>query len=152
MKLVVVCKLESQEKRHWQKRIKQLGMEEKIIFTNFVPDKDIPVFYSGAEVLLFPSIYEGFGLPVAEAMACGCPVITSNTSSLPEVGGKAAVYVNPLSIESIVKGLEKVLEDKNLQKKMIKEGLKQSRKFNWEKSAEQTIKIYQDLVRPSVLK
>lgn len=144
--LVVVCRLESKEKDAWMEQINEIGMESRIILTNFIPDADMPVFYSGAEVLLFPSLYEGFGLPIAEAMACGCPVITSNISSMPEVGGKAAMYVNPYKISSITGGLKKVLHNKSLQNRMVNKGLVQIKKFSWDESARKTLKLYKSII------
>lgn len=145
--LVVVCRLEPKEKKIWENEIKKLKMRNKIILTNFVPDEEMPLFYSGAQLLLFPSLYEGFGLPIAEAMACGCPVITSNVSSMPEVGGKAALYVDPKSIKSIANGIKIVLTDDKLKNRMIKSGLTQAKKFSWQKSAAKTIKIYKNLLK-----
>lgn len=146
LNLVVVCRLEPQEKADWMQKIQGLKLKGKIILTNFVPDAHMPVFYKGAECLLFPSLYEGFGLPVAEAMACGCPVITSNTSSLPEVGGEAVYYVDPYNESSIVDGISKLLNNKTLVQKLVKLGYKQAKLFNWKKSVDQTLRIYRKIL------
>ena len=96
-------------------------------------------------MFVFPSLYEGFGLPILEAMACGTCVITSNVSSMPEAGGRAAVYVNPLDELEISLAIEEVLKSGVLRKKMIRKGFKQVKKFDWVRSAERLIRIYQDL-------
>jgi len=106
-----------------------------IIRTGYVADEDLPAIYSGATVFVYPSFYEGFGMPPLEAMACGLPVITSNNSSLPEVVGDAGIMVNANDIRELTKSIEKVLNSPELQKEMIKKGLKQASKFSWEKSA-----------------
>jgi len=124
---------------------KKLKLGEKVRFIFSVPDEDLVAIYNLAEVFIYPSFYEGFGLPVIEAMACGCPVITSNLSSLPEVGGKAAFYVNPYSVKDIAGALEKVLRNKNLRKKMIREGRKQAKRFSWENSVKELLKIFKEV-------
>lgn len=123
----------------------QFQHPEKIIVTGFVPDEDLPHLYSQALCLVYPSFYEGFGLPVLEAMQCGIPVITSKVSSLPEVGGKAVFYIDPHNLNSIKESMLRIYHEENLRKKMIKEGFKQSTKFSWQKSAEKLNKLYQVL-------
>lgn len=145
--LVVVCKLIPQEEKGWREEIKALGLENKVVLTNFVDDEDMPAMYSGAEMLLFPSLYEGFGLPILESMACGTPVVTSNTSSMPEAGGEAAFYVDPYNVEDITKGIDVVLNDTTLRKKMIAKGFEQVKKFNWEKTANETLRVYEDVLK-----
>lgn len=144
--LVIICKLIPQEEKDWRQEIKNLGLEKKVILTNFVEDGDLPLFYQGAELLLFPSLYEGLGLPVLEAFACGCPVVTSNTSSLPEVGGEAAFYVEPQSTADIKRSITKILGDKILRESLIKEGFSQIKKFSWERGAKQTLKVYNEVL------
>lgn len=150
--LVVVCKLIEEEEKGWRVEIKKLGLDGKVVLTNFVEDEDMPGLYSGAKMLLFPSLYEGFGLPILEAMACGTPVVTSNISSMPEAGGNAAYYVNPYSVQEITQGVNKVLNDQKLRQKMIKEGLKQVKKFSWEKTAEETLKVYREVFKETAAK
>lgn len=123
-------------------KLSQFARENpNIILPGFVPDKDLPALYKNASCFVYPSFYEGFGMPVLEAMELGAPVICSETSSLPEVGGEAVIYVDPYSLKSIKEGLLEVLDEKKRQR-MIKAGLKQVKKFSWEKSAEKLIRLY----------
>ncbi|MGB9706964.1 MAG: glycosyltransferase family 4 protein, partial [Microgenomates group bacterium] len=117
------------------------GFNLFVIGQPYVVPQDLPALYSGALGLVYASLYEGFGLPILEAMACGCPVVTSNVSSMPEVAGEAAVLVDPLSVEDIRKGIEKMLKDKE---KLIKLGKKRCREFSWKKAAQQTLKVYEE--------
>lgn len=115
------------------------GVENNTIFLDYVKDEDLPNFYKGAEVFVLPSLYEGFGLPILEAMRYGCPVITSNVSSMPEAGGDAALYFDPADIEDIKGKIEKVLTDTALRQKMIEKGKEHYKKFTWEKAAKQVL-------------
>ena len=110
---------------------------------DWVAENDLPHYYSNASLLAYPSLYEGFGLPVLEAMACGCPVITSNTSSLPEVVGDAAIMVDPYDVDALAKAMREVLTNAGLRKTMIERGLAQAKKFSWEKTAEETLEVYE---------
>lgn len=112
-----------------------------------ISQKELPLLYSGADLLVYTTLYEGFGLPILEAMASGTPVITSNVSSMPEVGGKAALYIDPEDVDQIKDKIKEVLHDKRLTQEMIKEGIKQASKFSWEKCAEQTINVYRKVLR-----
>jgi glycosyltransferase involved in cell wall biosynthesis len=118
-----------------------LGISQNILFIDYVPQAELPYLYSAAKSFLYPSLYEGFGLPVLEAMACGCPVITSKTSSLPEVGGNAVYYVDPYNIEDIANGILKLLKNEELRNKLIISGLKRVENFTWRKTAEQILKV-----------
>ncbi|NQV17426.1 MAG: glycosyltransferase family 4 protein [Armatimonadetes bacterium] len=113
-----------------------------IIITGYVSRSELSAFYSGAEVMVFPSLYEGFGLPPLEAMQCGCPVICSNTSSLPEICGKAAILIDPNVPEDLQIALQKVLTDDNIRSSMRHEGIKQAGKFSWEKCARETLEFF----------
>jgi len=126
---------------------KRLKNKHKIKFMNYVPASDLVYFYNGATLLCYPSIYEGFGHPVLEAMASGTPVLTSRVSSLPEVGGAAAYYIDPNSPEEISRGMEKIVDDQDYRKQMIKNGLIQVKKFSWEKSAKETYKLYEKVLK-----
>jgi len=108
----------------------------------FVPQEDLPAIYAGASLFVYPSLYEGFGVPILEAMSVGCPVVTSNVSSLPEVGGDAALYFDPLNIDDIASKIITALDSKGLKEK----SLAQSKKFSWEKTASNTLKVYEELV------
>lgn len=124
------------------KKVLSLNLQNDIIFTGFVSKEEKASLYKNADLFLFPSLYEGFGIPILEAMSLGTPVVCSNTSSMPEVGGNAAFYVNPLSVEDISAGILKVLSDSSLQKDMIDEGYRQIKKFSWDESAKKLEKLY----------
>lgn len=115
---------------------------DDIVFKGYVADEDLPAFYNGADVFVYPSFYEGFGMPVLEAMQCGTPVITSNISSLPEVGGGACLYIDPNSQNDLEKKLIQVISDSELQKKLSQKGKERAAHFSWKKCAEQTLRAY----------
>ena len=117
----------------------------RVIQTGFVPQFDLPALYSAADAIIFPSFYEGFGLPVLEAMACGCPVITANNSSLPEVGGDAAEYCDANDVDSIANAMRRVLSDESLREQMRQRGFAQAAKFSWKKAAEETAAVYRSV-------
>jgi len=124
---------------------KKLGIEERVKFLGRVKDEDLPPLYCGALAFTYPSLYEGFGLPILEAMACNCPVISSNSSSLPEVAGDGAIYADPLSVEQILEAMLKIAENDSLRDNLIEKGSKQAEKFSWEKCAEETLEIFNNL-------
>lgn len=111
-----------------------------------IPDKDLPALYSGADFFVYPSLYEGFGLPVLEAMACGCPVITSNVSSLPEVAGDATLLVDPNSVEEIAGAIRNLSTHPLLRAELRERGLKQAAKFSWKKAASEYARIFRKAV------
>lgn len=117
-----------------------------VTLLGFVPDKDLVALYNLATVYCQPSFYEGFGLPVLEAMACGTPVVTSKKASLPEIAGKAAVFIDPYDINDITNGLIVAIDDGDLREDLIARGLKQAKKFSWEKVANETYKVYQEII------
>ena len=123
------------------KKIENVGMQDSIKLLGYVDDADLPALYNGAVLLTLPALYEGFGLPPLEAMACGIPTVVSNLSSLPEVAGDAGVLVDPKSADSIAEGLLKVLMDKNLQQDLSRKGLEQAKKFSWEDTAKKTLAV-----------
>jgi glycosyltransferase involved in cell wall biosynthesis len=110
-------------------------------YLGYVSDFELMEIYSKAVLFVYPSFYEGFGIPPLEAMACGCPCVVSNAASLPEVCGDAAYYVNPYDVEDIARGIEKVLTDENLRQDLIKKGFENIKRFSWEKSARKIIEI-----------
>ena len=125
--------------------IRELGLEERVVTPGYVADEDLPPLYGAAEVFIFPSLYEGFGLPVIEAMACGCPVITSNVSSMPEIAGDAALLVDPVNVEQIAETINKILNEKGLQSALSEKGVRRAAFFSWEKSAQETIALIRSI-------
>ncbi|MBI2011666.1 glycosyltransferase family 4 protein [Candidatus Daviesbacteria bacterium] len=123
---------------------KKLGIEGKVKFLGRVEDRDLPALYSGALGLVYPSLFEGFGLPILEAFSCGCPVLTSNISSLPEVAGEAAILVDPYNIDAIRDGMIK-LTDNNFRDKLTKKGYLQLNKFSWQIAAKETLKLFKEV-------
>jgi glycosyltransferase involved in cell wall biosynthesis len=122
--------------------VKRLALDEEVIFTGFVDDEDLPDLYRGAQLFVFPSLYEGFGLPILEAMASGVPVITSATASMPEVAGDAAILVDPHDSEAIAEGMAQVLAEDRLRQTMIQKGLVRARRFTWDTVAQHTLEVY----------
>ncbi len=127
-------------------QVSAAGMEDRIRFVGFVEDGDLPALYSAAHVFAFPSLYEGFGLPVLEAMACGVPVITSNVSSLPEVVGDAAVSIDPFDVDALAQALERVTHDTVLRRRLAQQGLERASQFTWENAARQLREHYRTLL------
>ena len=123
------------------RRAREVEKRAPVRFLGYVPDDDLPLLYNASELLVYPSLYEGFGLPVLEAMACGTPVVTSNSSSLPEVVGEAGVLVNPYDVGAIKEGIRRALLDSNLRERLRREGLKRAQTFTWEKAAKETLKV-----------
>lgn len=117
-----------------------------VILTDYVPEADLPGLYSGALAFVYPSIFEGFGLPVLEAMACGTPVITSNSSSLPEVVGDAGLMVDPFDEEALEKAMLRVVEDAQLRVQLSEQSVRQAAKFSWRRTAELTLAVYQEVM------
>jgi glycosyltransferase involved in cell wall biosynthesis len=126
--------------------VKQTGMESAVDFLGYVPDDDLPGLFAACDAFVFPSLYEGFGLPPLEAMACGAPVVCSNTSSLPEVVGDAALLVNPHDVGDIAAAVERVITDATLRAELRARGLAQAANFSWERAARETIGIYKTVI------
>jgi glycosyltransferase involved in cell wall biosynthesis len=127
-------------------KVEELDLQDSVTFTGYLPDEDLPAIYNGADVFCFPSLYEGFGLPVLEAMACGTPVITSNISSLPEVAGDAALLVDPYSVKEIASAMQNLLEDEDLAQSVRDKGLKRAAQFTWERTARETLAVYRNVL------
>ncbi len=121
-------------------------MQDFVHFIGFADDADLPALYSAASCFVFPSLYEGFGLPVLEAMRCGTPVITSNVSSLPEVAGDAALTVDPYDVEAIADALERIVSSPSLCETLVSRGYERARQFTWEASAQHLLDIYAQLL------
>ncbi|MEM9510325.1 MAG: glycosyltransferase family 1 protein [Cyanobacteria bacterium P01_E01_bin.35] len=130
-----------------ERQVAQLSARDRIIFLDYVPTEDLPGLYSMAQSLVFPSLYEGFGLPVLEAMACGCPVITADATSIPEVGGDSVLYVNPYDVDSIAKAMSQILTQDDLREKLRQQGLKRSQFFSWDKTAHNVRNIFIDCLK-----
>jgi len=126
--------------------IQTTNMQEHVHLIGFADDADLPALYSAATCFALPSLYEGFGLPVLEAMACGTPVITSNVSSLPEVAGDAALVVDPYDIDALTHSIQRVLDDEQLRATLVKKGFERAKLFDWDNSARQLCQLYADLL------
>lgn len=125
---------------------KMIQHDKQIIRLGFVPHGDLVAIYNMATVVAMPSLYEGFGLPVLEAMTCGTPVVTSDKGSIPEIAGESVYYVDPHNSDSIANGIEEVLNNIELQKELSGKGILEAKKFTWKRTAEQTIQVYQRIV------
>jgi len=139
---LVLAGAQKLEYRKLMKEVAKRGLEKKVLFPGFIGDEDLPVVYSAATVFIFPSLAEGFGLPPLEAMACGTPCIVSNSSSLPEVTGSAALLFDPTSLEALESCVTRVLADPGLHEELRQAGLRQAARFRWSRSAEETLEVY----------
>jgi glycosyltransferase involved in cell wall biosynthesis len=141
MKLVMI----DYDKTELEKLLQEIGDAElitKIVLTGYIVNQDLPAIYAQSQLFLYPSLRESFGIPLIEAMACGVPVITSNTSSMPEIAGDAAILIDPYKPEEITAAMIKVFNDNNLRAAMIKDGIVQAAKFSWKAMAQDVLKIY----------
>jgi glycosyltransferase involved in cell wall biosynthesis len=129
--------------------IQKLGLAAngRVVLTGYVPDADLPALLSGALAFVFPSLYEGFGFPVIEAMSCGTPVVCSNASSLPEVAGEAALLVDPMDVASLAAALAQVATDAGLRRELIERGFRQASRFSWRRSAHQVLQVLEEVGR-----
>lgn len=146
LKLVIAGKIKGLGKQGWMNEEildepKKLKIEDRVIFTDFIPTEELPYLLAGAKAFTLVSLWEGFGIPVVEAMACGVPVIVSNVSSLPEVAGDAGIQVNPESETQIEQAIRLLVTDKKLQQRLAKKAIEQAKKFSWEKMAGETVKV-----------
>ena len=150
IKLVVIGKTSGPGRSGWMYQEildlpKRLGIDDRVIFTGFMPAEEVPYIFSGAQAYVLPSLWEGFGIPALDAMACGTPAIVSNISSLPEVVDEAGLLVDPNSVEEIEQAVKKITTDKKLREKLSKKGLEQVKKFSWEKMAKEVISVLVNL-------
>lgn len=146
--LVIVGKTSGEGRQGWMyedilQTPERLGIEDRVRFVGFVPTDDLPALLSGAFVFIQPSLWEGFGIPVVEAMATGTPVIVSNVSSLPEVVGKAGLLVDPYSVDQIEQAIRTIAADEKLRQEYSKEGILQAKKFSWDKMAREVLKVFE---------
>ncbi len=137
--------------RGWQyetifDEVNRLGLADRVHFPGFVAESDLPALYSAAGLFVYPSLYEGFGLPALEAMACGTPVVASNRASLPEVVGKAGLLVDPLDVTALAEAMSNVLEDEELQQQLTQAGRRQAARFTWSRMAAHLIDLYQKVL------
>jgi len=126
--------------------IKKLSLERDIVMTGFVPDEELPHLYNAADLFVFPSLYEGFGIPPLEAMSCGCPVVAARSSSLPEVLGEAALFFDPRRVEDIAGTINRVLFSYSLKRELREKGLSQAKRYSYNKMAKETLKVYQEVL------
>ncbi|MBI4743351.1 MAG: glycosyltransferase family 4 protein [Actinobacteria bacterium] len=129
------------------KNIKELGLTSNVVFLGYIEDNDIPFLYNAADIFIFPSLFEGFGLPPLEAMACGTPVIVSNIPSLMEIVSDGALVIDPADPDDIAQAIFQILSDVNLSKSLSEKGIKQAAKFSWRNTAQKTLEVYQDLFK-----
>jgi len=134
------------------RQIKELKLENEVIFMDFIPDDDVILFSNGSDVFVYPSWFEGFGLPVLEAIACGAPIVASNVSSIPEILYDGVILVDPKNILSIAEAIEKLLKNNQYRIKIIQKGLERAKKFKWEETAIQTLEVYKKIVQDCFLK
>ena len=126
-------------------KVKEYGLQENVVFPGYIAASDAPILLSGALLFVFPSLYEGFGIPPLEAMACGTPVITSNSSSLPEVVGDAAILTDPLDIQGLKNAMQKLINSPELRRKLKEKGKLRAEQFSWRASAKRLLNIYNEV-------
>jgi len=131
----------------WLEMVKEQGLRNRIFTTGYVDEESLACLYSNALALVFPSLYEGFGLPVLEAMACGCPVICSNAASLPEVAGDAALFIDPYEVDGLASAIDKLVDDSTLRIDLIHKGFERVAQFSWKRAAEETLDVFRKVAR-----
>ncbi|MDI6782589.1 MAG: glycosyltransferase family 1 protein [bacterium] len=134
-------------KKGWQEHsifrlVEELKLQEQTLFTDYVPEEDLPFFYNSASVFVYPSLYEGFGLPVIDAMACGIPVITSDTSSMPEIVSYAGIFVAPGDVSALTNAITRLLIDRELSEHLSEKAITRAHLFSWRNTATKTLEIY----------
>jgi glycosyltransferase involved in cell wall biosynthesis len=122
--------------------VEELGLTRNVIFPGYIAQEELPWWYGAAKLFVYPSYYEGFGLPVLEAMRCGVPVITSNVSALPEVAGGAGLLVEPMNVEGLAEAMHRLLQDAALSAELCQLGLERAARFSWERTARETVSVY----------
>lgn len=143
------CKLVIGGAKGWEytvlfEKVKEYGLESDVIFPGYLPADDLPKLYAGAQAFVFPSLYEGFGIPPLEAMSCGVPVIASDCSCIPEITGDAALLVTPKNAEELAGAMKRMLTDTELRNRCVARGLERAKQFTWERAAKRVLEIYQE--------
>lgn len=133
--------------KNWLDKVKRQNLSNKILFTGHIPDYDLQAVYSGAKALVYPSLYEGFGLPIVEAMACNCPVICSNTASMPEVAGDAAILIDPDRSDELAHAIETIVHDSQTRYKLVTKGASRAAGFTWNDTAIQTFEVFKKVLK-----
>jgi glycosyltransferase involved in cell wall biosynthesis len=134
------------------KEVRGMGLQNEIVFLGYVPEPDLPVLYSAAQIFVYPSLYDGFGFPPLEAMACGTPTIVSNVASLPEVVGDCGLMFDPLDALELAENMHTLLSDDDIRSNLATKGLQRAKEFTWEKTAAETLKVYSELLDTSLQK
>lgn len=147
VKFVIVGNVHTRDSVPLFSLVEELGIQDRVVFTGYVSDEEVASFYRGATALVFPSLWEGFGLPPLEAMASGCPVITSNVASLPEVCGDAVQYVDPTSVESIRDAMERIIREPALREDLQGRGLERAKLFSWDRTAREVWQVLESVRR-----
>ena len=139
---LIICGMRGWGYPTFARTVEELNLQDRVIFKGYVPDDELRLMYSNASFFIFPSLCEGFGLPILEAMSYGVPVITSNYGAMAEVAGDAALLVDPYSVDEIAEAMHRVLTDETLRVALIRKGLKRASQFSWEKTARETLAVY----------
>ena len=144
---LVLCGMKAWAYPSFVKTVEELGLGDKVIFEGYVPTDILRSMYAKASLFVFPSLAEGFGLPILEAMSQGAPVVTSNYGAMAEIADKAALLVDPYDVDEIAEGMHRVLTDENLRAALIKKGLRRASRFSWEKTARETLAVYESVCK-----
>lgn len=130
----------------WLEKVNNKGLKNRFFFTGHLPDRDLKAVYSGATALIYPSIYEGFGLPILEAMACRCPVVCSNAASMPEVAGDAAILIDPFDADDLARAIDLIVHDPLVRHDLIEKGQQHAARFTWQKTAQKTVDVFKKAI------
>ncbi len=127
--------------------MRRFNLRADVEFKGYVSKDELAAYYHSADALLFPSFHEGFGIPIVEAMASGCPVVTSTAFSMPEIAGDAALLVDPYNVESLISVTHRLLTNRSLRQEMVELGLQRARRFSWNRCADETVAVYRDVLK-----